>query len=419
MNKQKSWTVLAVFLLAAALLPHQIQAAGDPPTGQKLMADDVAADDRFGETVSLSGDIVVIGSPKDNDKGEDSGSAYVFVRAADGTWKQQAKLTAEDGAAEDEFGSRISLSGDTALIGTKHTIYVFVRSADGTWSQQAKLTPPKSDSGRTSFHRSISLSGDTALIEATEWEEYDEHDYGSYGSVYIFVRAADGTWKQQAKLIDERTKLYKEKHGEIPSMFHDSFGESVSISGDTALIGNPGAPGLAYVFARAADGTWSQQARLIPADSDTHWFGSSVSISGDTALIGARVHDNKDKAAYIFVRAGDGTWQQQAKLIPATDIPNNAHASSVALSDDMAVINSNYENIFGTVFGSAYIFVRAGDGTWKQQDELTPPDGWKRIHGRSVAVSGNTTVIGNPMINKPLLGNLEARSAYVYTIPSK
>jgi hypothetical protein len=414
MNKQKSWTVLAVFLLAAALLPHQVQAAGDSPTGQKLMADDVAADDRFGETVSLSGDTVVIVSPKDNDKGEDSGSAYVFVRAADGTWKQQAKLTAEDGAAEDEFGSRISLSGDTALIGTKHNaIYVFARAADGTWSQQAKLTPPESDSGRTSFYSSsISLSGDTALIGAREREEYD---YGSYGSVYIFVRAADGTWKQQAKLIDERTKLYKEKHGEIPSWFPDFFGKSVSISGDTVLIGDLGS---AYVFARAADGTWSQQAELTPADSDTHWFGKSVSISGDTAFIGARVHDNKDEAAYIFVRAGDGTWQQQAKLIPATDIPNNAHAS-VALSDDMAVININYENMVGTVFGSAYIFVRAGDGTWKQQDELTPPDGWKRIYGRSVAVSGNTTVIGNPMTRKPLFGNLEARSAYVYTIPSK
>jgi hypothetical protein len=58
----------------------------------------------------------------------------------------------------------------------------------------------------------------------------------------------------------------------------------VSLSGDTALIG---ADGSAYIFARAADGTWSQQQKLIAADTDDDVFGARVSLSGDTALIGA------------------------------------------------------------------------------------------------------------------------------------
>ena len=386
MNKQRLWSMLAVFLLATALLPHQIQAVGDSPAVQKLLADDGVAGDLFGGNVSISGDTAVIGASRDDDKGKDSGSAYVFVRAADGTWKQQAKLTAEDGAAEDEFGNRISISGDTALIGTKSgietkhdAIYVFVRAADGTWSQQAKLIPPpESDWGLTSFRRSISLSGDTALIGAIQYKD------SLFGSAYVFVRAADGTWKQQAKLR------------EIPSLFGDSnwFGESVSISGDTALIGVPGASGSAYVFTRSTDGTWSQQAELTPADSsDTYWFGESVSIFGDTAFIGAKVR-NKDESSnvYVFVRTGNGTWQKQAKLTFTEDKPESAQRKflDISVSHDMAVIKVNKETMLGT-FGTVYIFARTGDGTWKQQSKLT-------THSRytsSVSISGDTAVIGD------------------------
>jgi len=101
----------------------------------KLMASDAAAYDRFGGSVSLSGDTALIGAEGDDDAGPFSGSAYFFVRT-DTVWSQEAKLTASDAEMEDAFGLSVSLSGDTALVGAVNndgaannsgSAYTFVR----------------------------------------------------------------------------------------------------------------------------------------------------------------------------------------------------------------------------------------------------------------------------------------------------
>ena len=109
---------------------------------QKLTASDGATEDKFGISVSVSGDTAVVGAFIDG-----PGSAYVFVRSA-GVWSQQQKLQASDGASADYFGWSVSVSGDTAVVGAylddvganpdQGSAYVFVRSA-GVWSQQQKL----------------------------------------------------------------------------------------------------------------------------------------------------------------------------------------------------------------------------------------------------------------------------------------
>ena len=91
--------------------------------GNKLVASDGAASDSFGYSVSISSDgtTALIGARLDDDKGTDGGSAYVFK--FNGTsWTQQAKLTASDGAANDYFGYSVSISSDgtTALIGATY-----------------------------------------------------------------------------------------------------------------------------------------------------------------------------------------------------------------------------------------------------------------------------------------------------------
>jgi hypothetical protein len=84
-----------------------------------LRASDAAHGDRFGATLSISGDTVLVGAPRDDDRGSNSGGAYVFVRDRGGpeAWGQVAKLRAPGGAAGDGFGSSVSLSGDTAVVG--------------------------------------------------------------------------------------------------------------------------------------------------------------------------------------------------------------------------------------------------------------------------------------------------------------
>ena len=112
----------------------------------KLTAGDAAAGDSFGFAVSVSGDTAVIGAYRDDDAGSNSGSAYVFLRSGS-SWTQP-KLTASDAAAGDEFGHSVSVSGDTAIIGApgdddaasnSGSAYAFVLSG-GMWTQQDKLT---------------------------------------------------------------------------------------------------------------------------------------------------------------------------------------------------------------------------------------------------------------------------------------
>ena len=83
----------------------------------------------------------------DADNGSDSGSAYVFMRTGT-TWTEQAKLTASDGAAVDEFGVSVAIAGDTIVVGAwqdddnganSGSAYVFTRTGT-TWTEQAKLT---------------------------------------------------------------------------------------------------------------------------------------------------------------------------------------------------------------------------------------------------------------------------------------
>jgi hypothetical protein len=307
MNTKNFFGTLAAALLFA--LPHQASAAIDPAAVQKLLAGDGLTNDNFGGNVAMSGGTAVIGAHGDNDKGSMSGAAYVFVHAADGTWSQQAKLTASDGAAMDYFGGSVAVSGDTAVIGAdgdddngdwSGSAYVFARAADGTWSQQAKLTAADG-AADDSFGTSVSVSGGTAVIGADE--DDDKGDWS--GSAYVFVQAADGTWSQQAKLTAADGAAW------------DEFGGSVAADGDTAVIGAYGdddkgnSAGSAYVFVRAADGAWTQQSKLLAADGEVgdHFgggvavFGTSVAVDGDTAVIGAYGDDDKGNSAdsaYVF-----------------------------------------------------------------------------------------------------------------------
>ncbi len=135
-------SVLCASLLAVTAMAATLTEA------DKLLASDGAAYDRFGFSVSVSGDTAVVGAERDDDNGPDSGSAYVYVRSGS-SWSEQAKLTASDGAAGDRFGFSVSVSGETAVVGAdgdddngswSGSAYVFVRSGS-TWSERAKLTP--------------------------------------------------------------------------------------------------------------------------------------------------------------------------------------------------------------------------------------------------------------------------------------
>ena len=135
----------------------------------RLVASDVAADDLFGQSVSVSGNVTVVGAPYDDDNGSQSGSVYVFRRNGS-TWAQEQKLLPSDGALGALFGGSVSISGNVAVVGAQDhenggysgSAYVFRRNGS-RWIQEQKLLA--SDGAPFDyFGLSVSVSGDVAIV---------------------------------------------------------------------------------------------------------------------------------------------------------------------------------------------------------------------------------------------------------------
>lgn len=217
-------------------------------------------------------------------------------------------------------------------------------------------------------------------------------------------------WSQQMKLLSS------------DGITGDALGSSVAISGDTAIIGDPlhdyfsTNQGAAYVFVRA-NGQWTQQQRLLASDYNSNdQFGYAVGISGDTAVIGAPNHfasATNAGQAYVFVRSGT-TWTEQARLAVSGALTNDYLGRSIAVDGDTVVVGAPGVDLTGqTDAGAAYVFFRTGT-TWMQQQRLVAGDALAAdAFGSAVALSGNTVVVGAPR-DDTTAGGIDAGSAYVF-----
>ncbi|MGQ0551692.1 MAG: FG-GAP repeat protein [Planctomycetota bacterium] len=361
-----------------------------------LQASNTGAQDRFGESVSVSGNTVVVGASREdsnatgvdgdgsNNSSFDSGAAYVFVRSG-ASWSQQAYLKASNTGSGDAFGCSVSVSGDTLVVGAKGeessatgvngsqangapdagAAYVFVRSGV-TWSQQAYLKASNTFTDDR-FGGSVSISGDTIVVGAVFEDSNTTGVNGNQGNdssttagaAYVFVRSGV-TWSQQAYLKASNTGS------------EDAFGVSVSVSDDTLVVGASGednsatgvnggqidnsasGAGAAYVFVRSGT-MWSQQAYLKASNTSAgDIFGYSVSVDGDTIVVGAAFEDSNatgvdgdtidnssqdSGAAYVFARSG-ANWSQQAYLKASNTDPNDRFGTSVSVAGDTTVVGA-------------------------------------------------------------------------------
>ena len=268
------------------------------------------ARDEFGSSVALSGDTAMIGAPG-NEKA--TGAVFVFTyNPAGARWQQQAKLTAQDKATGDQFGWSIAIDENVAIIGARFdddhgkssgSAYIFAHNGE-SWVQQAKLTAADG-AASDNFGQSVSVSEGFAIVGAPK---HAHAGLKQAGAAYIFGREGD-TWIPQAKLTENEPGA------------KNQFGVSVSISGDVAIVGAPSSDGTAtdtgaaYIFNRLGD-AWIQHTKLTAKDADEHdQFGNAVSIFYNIALVGAKFDDelgNDAGAAYSFLREGD-TWVQKKK----------------------------------------------------------------------------------------------------------
>jgi hypothetical protein len=303
------------------------------------------------------------------------------------SWTLQSLITNTTGS--DSFGNAVAFSGNTMLVGAPAqtagpaSVEVYVRSG-ATWTLQARLTPPVGGAG-TFFGSSVALYGDTAVIGAPHQANYA-------GAAYVYVRIGT-TWVLQAVLRDS-----------APALFSDDFGFSVALYGNTALVGAAGknnGTGTVYVYGRNG-ATWTPQATLTSPDAAVgDSFGFSVALQADTALVGAELKaiggNLMQGASYVYVRSGTA-WTPQARLTAADGTGVREVGYSVAVDGDTALVGAPGSDLGGGTYGagSAYVFVRNGT-TWSQQAELTAQDGGRPDEfGNSVALDGDTALVGAP-----------------------
>ena len=242
----------------------------------KLTASDGSPDDFLGSSVAIDGNVIVVGAEGDDDKGNASGSAYVFRRTG-GIWREEAKLVASDGRDFQDLGIRVALSGDVALIGARGAAYVFRRSA-GVWMEEATLVTPESGPAPPAI-REVGLSGDVAVVSVP--------NDGGNGLAYVFRHDA-GVWTHEATLMAEA--------GANPDRVL-----SIAVRGNLVILGTPldedgNKTGSVLVFA-GSQGIWTRQAKLLPSDGERFGlFGWSVSTSRGRVLVGAIF----DGAAYVY-----------------------------------------------------------------------------------------------------------------------
>ena len=380
MNK-KSVLITVLVVLAVSAPGQCLEEIG------KILGSDGSAGDSFGYSVSIDGDYAIIGAHFDDSLGSDSGSAYIFKRSCGG-WIQQAKLTASNGSSGDYFGYSVSIDGDYAIIGAygrdiyfpdSGTAYIFKRDGE-SWSQQAQLTAG-SIVMDIEFGKSVSIDGDYCIVGAASFV-YE-------GSAYIFKRGGT-TWTKEATLTA------------LAGNFSNMFGCSVSIDGEYAIIGdsfdddNGNASGAAYVFKRESE-AWSQQAKLLPSDGATYdSFGGSVYIDGDYAVIGASFEDENGTdsgSAYIFKREGE-IWSEQAKLTASDGNEGDLFGRSVSIDSEYAIIGAYRDDSSEPNSGSAYLFKRDGE-IWSEQVKLIASDGNEGdLFGSSVSIDGEHVIVG-------------------------
>ena len=426
---------------------------------EKIVASDRDAGDYFGQSVSISGDYAVIGSPYENHDTagnnwiSEAGSAYIYEKNSSGSWIQVQKIVASDRATDDRFGWQVSISGDYIIVGTlaedeneiggntmidAGSAYIFKRNSLGIWNQTQKIVASDRASN-DQFGRSVSISANTIIVGAQS-EDHDVNGLNymySSGSVYVFELDSSGIWSQTQKIVASDRASYA------------SFGWSVSIFNHTIVVGAQGAKrnvagtstssmidaGAAYFFEKNSTGAWTQTQKVVASDRyPGDIFGYSVSLSNNYAVISAVGEDHDlnglnqlslSGSAYIFKRDSLGNWNETQKIIASDRASGDQFGKSVSISGNTIIVGSRRESedtaglYTITSAGSAYIFKIDSTGNWSESQKIVAQDrGLGDEFGISVSISGNTIVVGSYLEDEDLSGGntlLNPGSAYIFS----
>ena len=402
---------------------------------------------RFGTAVAVDGNTCVVGAPHENNG---SGAAYVFSKNGD-EWVLKQRLVANiEGIVTrgDYFGSSVSISGDTIVVGApledsgkvgdeidnsaggSGAVYVF-RLSKGQWLREAYLKAPTPDPS-AEFGASIAIHLDRIAVGAWQEDRLGSTIYKGAGAVHVFQRGSQG-WGFETKLSAPRPRQYAE------------FGYAVAVYQNIVVIGAPDdsrwfddETGVVYLFAKGG-GKWELRERFTAGNADRYdRFGESVAFYGNRLAVGATGEDSSGAwpntmpdtndargsgAAYIFTSVGKN-WVQEA-FLKGTNAGGGGggFGGSIALRGETIVVGASGDDSgAGGNSGGAFVFKKEGGWIFKGYLQASNQGGGDSF-GVSVALSTRAIIIGAPLEDSSSVGanglpndlSRDAGAAYLYS----
>ena len=389
----------------------------------KITAEDRDTEDRYGWSVDISGEFAIVGAYADDyGASPNMGSAHIYQNTGEDEWTFVQKLFNSDQENYDRFGWSVAIDGETVVVGAygedddadgednlskAGSAYVFERGDDGIWVEVQKLVPTDRAAG-DEFGWSVAVHGTTVVVGAHN-DDKDEDGLGYMyhaGSAYVFDRDEDGEWTETQKIVaSDRSPGFEfaPEHED----WNDRFGESVGIWNDYLIVGGPFAS-HAYMFEREGD-VWDEVELLgFPGIS---WLdrAAPVSIDGTTCALGASTEDTDEfglnyrknaGGVAVFTRTGPGEWTFLQKLVAADRSAGDHVGISVSVDENYIVAGAHQDNHDKTTdndlenAGSCYIYKLVGD-TYAQYDKIDLSD--REIEdqmGISISISDRTILVG-------------------------
>ena len=373
---------------AGAAYLYQLEANGSATYLTKVTAPDKAGGDWFGASVSQSGNILAVGSSwSDPDGVSGAGAAYLYQLEANGSATYLTKVTAPDKAGGNRFGTSVSQSGNILAVGASGSdpdgvsdagaAYLYQLEANGSATYLTKVTAPDKAGGDW-FGESVSQSGNILAVGAT----YSDPDgVSDSGAAYLYQLEANGSATYLTKVIAPDKSTW------------DNFGASVSQSGNILAVGASGSDpdgvsgaGAAYLYQLEANGSATYLTKVTAPDKST-WdnFGASVSQSGNILAVGATSSDSLKGSAYLYQLEFDGSKLKGAydpNNVGSYDLntPYEAGMPAVNLQNQVVIATSIMQGTFsnsrdyiaGQVVHESGQFYRiggaAGTGAWSVTD---------------------------------------------------
>ncbi|MGH2898503.1 MAG: hypothetical protein ACRDMZ_07500 [Solirubrobacteraceae bacterium] len=292
--------------------------------------------------IAVDGNTALAGAPD----AAGGGAVFVYARGSAGWAPAGAIVPPEPGVAN--FGFQVALAGDFAavsaqvLVGTvfESIVYVYARTG-GAWTLAARLEGTGGDDG---FGEAIAMTSQVLVIAAPRGTD-------PCGKTFVYERRGRA-WALTATLSSPACSVL------------GAFGGAVAVDDRTIVVGaaSQDAHGVAYVFERRGR-NWGFTTALTAADAQpSSVFGGSLAVDGRQIAVGAFGADASTGAVYVFERRG-GTWQQQAKLVPAGAEPGDFAGFSVTLDHGVIATGALNANAV-TVFAEAH-------GAWTEEATVT------------------------------------------------